>query len=84
MDNVIRAISDIGPALRALRKKNGLTQNKLSKLTRVKQQTISAIENGSQRANLKTLFAILSALKLELIVQSRAERKHGYAPGKGV
>ncbi len=59
-----------------------LTQGGLSKLTGIKQQTISAIESGTQQASLTTLFAILSTLNLELVVTKRAQRIKGYAPGR--
>jgi HTH-type transcriptional regulator / antitoxin HipB len=81
MEKVIRSPNDIGPLIKAIRKKNDLTQTQLSKLTRVKQQNISAIENGKQQANMKTLFSILSTLNLELLVQPRVQRRGGFAPG---
>jgi HTH-type transcriptional regulator/antitoxin HipB len=74
---------DIGPLVRFIRKQRNLTQAELSKLTRLKQQTISAIENGTQQAKLKTLFAILSTLNLELVVRQRSTKHSGgYAPGR--
>ena len=77
----IRSPNDIGNLLVFLRKQRNLTQSELSKLTGIKQQTISAIENGTQQAQLKTLFALLSTLNLELVVRPRVQRTHGYAPG---
>jgi len=82
MDNTIRSPSDIGPTIRLIRKNLKLTQGQLSEMTGIKQQTISAIESGVQQANLKTLFAILSTLNLELIVHKRAQRVRGFAPGR--
>ncbi len=82
MEKVLRSAEDIGPTIRWLRKSHSLTQRDLSRLTGLKQQTISAIESGSQQANMKTLFTILSALGQELTVRPRAKRKTGYAPGK--
>ena len=81
-DKGIRSSSDIGPILRSLRIQNKLTQNDLSKSTGIKQQTISAIENGLQNPELNTLFAILSYLNLELVVRAREQRTHGFAPGR--
>jgi HTH-type transcriptional regulator/antitoxin HipB len=82
MEKVIRSPDDIGPLIRAIRKHNNLTQEALSKLTGVKQQNISAIESGTQQANIKTLFAILSTLNLELLIHERLQRSRGFAPGK--
>ena len=82
LEKGIRAPSDIGPAILLLRKQNKLTQNALAEITGVKQQTISAIERGNQAAELKTVFAILSALNLELVVRAREQHAQGYAPGR--
>lgn len=78
----IRSPSDVGVLIHHLRKQRGLTQTELSKMTGIKQQTISAIENGVQNAELKTLFLILSTLNLELVARPRTQRSHGYAPGR--
>lgn len=79
----LRSPSDVGTLVRSLRKQRNLTQTELSKITGIKQQTISSIENGVQNAELKTLFIILSNLNLELVVRNRTVRSHGFAPGYG-
>jgi HTH-type transcriptional regulator/antitoxin HipB len=81
-ESSLRAPSDVGPAIKLIRNNLNLTQKALSKMTGIKQQTISAIESGTQQPNLKTLFAILSTLNLELIVNPRAQRTKGFAPGR--
>ena len=82
LERAIRSSSDVGPTIRLIRKSLNLTQQQLAKMTGIKQQTISGIESGAQQANLKTLFAILSTLNLELVVHKRAQRIRGYAPGR--
>jgi HTH-type transcriptional regulator / antitoxin HipB len=82
IEKVIRSPSDMGPLIKALRKYRNLTQLQLSKMTGIKQQNISAIESGTQQPSLKTVFAILSTLNLELRVHQRIQRLRGYAPGK--
>lgn len=77
----LRSASDVGVLIYNLRKQRELTQVELSQMTGVKQQTISAIETGVQNPELKTLFAILSTLNLELVVRKRAQRTRGYSPG---
>ncbi|MEQ1664359.1 MAG: helix-turn-helix transcriptional regulator [Bdellovibrionales bacterium] len=80
-NHTLRSPADIGPALKLIRNNLHLTQNALSEMTGIKQQTLSAIESGTQLANLKTLFAILSTLNLELVVNQRSQRIKGFAPG---
>lgn len=77
----IRSPEDIGDLIHFLRKQRNLTQTELAKLTGIKQQTISAIENGLQQAEVKTLFSILSALNLEIVIRPRTQRTQGFAPG---
>lgn len=83
IERAARASEDFGPILRDLRKQRGLTQSQLSELSGLKQQTISAVENGTRNAELKTIFAILSVFNMELLVRARAQRVRGYAPGRG-
>ena len=78
----LRAPSDVGPMIKRIRKQQNLTQEELSKMTGIKQQTISAIENGSQNAEMKTLFTILSIFNLELAVRAREQHLGGFAPGR--
>jgi len=54
-------ILEICKQLKILRKKHGLTQRQLAKMTDIKQQVISRIENG-QNVSLITFFRILYAL----------------------
>jgi HTH-type transcriptional regulator/antitoxin HipB len=82
MDKALRSAQDIGPLVRFLRKSENLTQEQLSKITGIKQQTISAIESGTQEASLKTIFTLLSTLNLELAVRPRKQYAKGYAPGR--
>ena len=58
-------------ALYKKRKKLGLTQEKLSKLSKVPRSTINKIESGSRNATLETLMAIAqsmgSTIELKLV-----------------
>jgi HTH-type transcriptional regulator/antitoxin HipB len=82
LEKTLRSTQEIGPLIRFLRKNQKLTQEELSKITGIKQQTISAIESGMQQASMKTIFAILSTLNLELAVRPRKQHSKGYAPGR--
>lgn len=78
----LRSPSDIAILVYNLRTRQSLTQAALSKMTGIKQQTISAIESGKQNPEMKTLFIILSSFNLELVVRSRVQRSGGFAPGR--
>lgn len=61
----------LGQALRAERHKKGLTQKAVGNSVGIEQHTISKIEKGNPGAELGTLFRVLAALDLELVVQQR-------------
>jgi transcriptional regulator with XRE-family HTH domain len=59
----IQDISDIGPALRVLRLKRGLTQRRLSELADLSRTRLSVIEKGAaQNIEVATLLRLLGAL----------------------
>ena len=72
MQNIARSPQDIGHALREARKAKGLTQSQLAALSGIWQETISKIENGLGGTKLETIFDLLAALELELIVADRS------------
>lgn len=75
MTNAARTPKQLGAELRRYRKKRGLTQTSLSRLVDKRQATISTLESAGS-GTLETLFAVLSALGIELALRprSRTER----------
>jgi len=61
----------LGQALRAERKKKGLSQKAVGHSVGMEQHTISKIEKGNPGTELNTLFRLLAALDLEVTVQPR-------------
>jgi len=71
MENTARTAKQIGDAIRRRRKSLSLTQRDVSAKTGLRQPTVSALETGEGGVKLSTLFDILSALGLELIIRPR-------------
>jgi len=71
MKSVIRSTQALGAHIRRIRKELGLTQAELGSRTKLRQATISALENG-EGATLDTLFAVITILKLELVFATRS------------
>jgi len=67
----IRSPKELGMTLRQQRKAKGLTQAAAGKPVNLVQSKISQIENGTLAIELNTLFRLLAALELELVVQPR-------------
>jgi HTH-type transcriptional regulator/antitoxin HipB len=61
----------LGAALRDARKAKGLTQQELADSTRIAQPTVSNAERGESNVRIETLFGLLAALELELIIRPR-------------
>ena len=61
----------LGAALRKERKKKGLSQTDVGKSVGIDQPTISRVEKGNTGTELGTLFRLLAALDLELVIQKR-------------
>ena len=73
MQHLARLPKDVGHAIREERKAKKLTQKQLANLSGVWQETISKIESGAANTKLETLFNLLSALDLEIIVSERSK-----------
>lgn len=64
----INTPSTLGIALKRLRKNSGISQDQLAHLLNMRQATISDIENG--RGTLESLFKVVQALKINLVVSN--------------
>jgi len=72
IDNLVtRNAKQLGEALRRLRKQKSMTQTEVGQRTNLRQATVSTVEAGDPGTQLKTLFDVLVALDLELVVRQR-------------
>jgi HTH-type transcriptional regulator/antitoxin HipB len=71
MKQKILSPEGLGAALRKERKKKGLSQTDVGKSVGIDQPTISRVEKGNPGTELGTLFRLLAALDLELVIQER-------------
>lgn len=73
MSQIARTPKQIGSALRRRRRRLGLTQATLGEKTKLRQATVSAVEAGEERMQLRTLCTVMAALDLELVVRPRTK-----------
>lgn len=73
MDQPARSQSQLGAFIRRARKAAGLTQGELGERINRRQATVSNLESAGSGATLNTLFAVLAALELELVVRPRTK-----------
>jgi len=74
MHPALRTPKQLGAELRRYRKSRKLTQADLSRLSDRRQATISTLESAGG-GTLETLFAVLSALDLELALRPRSKNE---------
>ncbi|TDJ70585.1 MAG: helix-turn-helix domain-containing protein [Proteobacteria bacterium] len=76
MDYLANTPDQLAQILRGRRKSKRLTQKTASAKTGLLPKTISAMENTPDGSTLESLFKLLSALELELVLRSKtAERQ---------
>lgn len=71
MKQFIHSPAALGQFLTRVRKTKHLTQSELGKAYQLNQTTISGIECGAEKTQLNTLFRLLAALNLEIIIQQK-------------
>lgn len=73
MDQIGRTTKQLGAAVRRQRRSLGLSQTDLGERTKLRQATISALENGEPGTQLRTLIDVMAALGLEMVVRERTK-----------
>lgn len=71
----IRDPKYLGVAIQRERRRQGFTQSQLAEKAGLRQQTVSAVEGGKPRAQLRVVFDIMAALELELSLNPRNEKE---------
>jgi len=74
MYRLITSAQSLGALVRDERKKQGLTQGDLGKMTGLNQTTLSLIEKGKPSVQLQTILVLLAALGLNLQVGPREQQ----------
>lgn len=74
----ITSARGLADALQQVRKQQGQTQQTIGELAGTKQSTVSTFETSPEHVRIETLFKLLSALNLELVLEPR-----GQAPENG-
>ncbi len=71
MDYAARTPQQLGQILKASRKKQGLTQSEVGAKVGLRQAQISDIETRGADITVDTLYRVVSALGLELVLRDR-------------
>lgn len=76
MARIVRLPKLFGAAIRERRREMKLTQADLAGKSGLRRPTISTVEGGDPGTKLQTIFSILAALDLDLVVQPRTKGSH--------
>ena len=71
MDYVARTPEQLGPILKSCRAQRGISQQAAGAKVGLKQSTVSTIEADAARTSVESLYKLLSALGLELVVRDK-------------
>ncbi len=71
MEQLIHSPQSLGNAIKRQRKAKQLSQKDAGSAVKIEQSTISSIEQGAPGTRLETLFRILAALDLEMIIRPK-------------
>ncbi|WP_367608120.1 helix-turn-helix domain-containing protein [Legionella sp. W05-934-2] len=75
MEQLIHSLNSLGAAIRRQRKAKKLTQTEVGAQINIEQSTLSSVEQGAEGTRLSTLFRILAALDLEMVIRSKDSRQ---------
>lgn len=71
MEQLINSPKTLGHALKRQRKLKKLNQKEAGAAFNMSQDTVSSVEQGSPGTRLETLFRLLAALDLEMVIRSK-------------
>ncbi len=79
MKHTVRNSTQLGVALRSLRKEAGLSQDDIYDKSGILQKTVSLLESGNSQSTIASLFKILAAIDCDLIIvpKKETEQKSG-------
>ncbi len=71
MEQLVYSTKSLGNAIKRQRKEKKFTQQEAGRDFNLDQTTVSSIEQGAQGTRLETLFRMLAALDLEMIIRPK-------------
>lgn len=79
---MVRTPKQFGKAIRRLRRRKKLRQADVGYRAGVRQATVSSLESGAGGTELATVFAVVGALGLELVIRQKSKITMVNRPGQ--
>jgi HTH-type transcriptional regulator/antitoxin HipB len=71
MEQLVYSPESLGGVIKRQRKAKSLNQKQAGEAFRLQQSTVSSIEQGAAGTRIDTLFRMLAALDLEMVIRSK-------------
>ncbi len=71
MEQLIHSPQSLGNAIKRQRKIKNISQTEAGSIFKIEQSTFSSIEKGVPGTRLETLFRVLAALDLEMVIKPK-------------
>lgn len=71
MEQLVYSPETLGNVVKRARKREGLNQKEAGTPFNIEQSTVSSIEQGTPGTRLETVFRLLAALDLEMVIRSK-------------
>ena len=72
MENLVSTPKQLGSVLKVFRKAKNFSQEEAGSRVGLLQKTVSSLENEASKSTVESLFKIISALELELVVRPKS------------
>lgn len=73
MENTVYTPEQLGSVLKGFRKSKNLSQNQAGSRVGLLQKTVSSLEKGISKSTVESLFKLISALELELVIKPKLQ-----------
>ena len=82
VEYLVQTPAQLAPVLAGARKSRKLTQKSAGTLVGLLPKTISGLESAPEKSSLASLFKLLSALELEMVLRPKSRRGGASQPGE--
>jgi HTH-type transcriptional regulator / antitoxin HipB len=72
MAPIARSPKQLGNVIQRARKQRGMSQTQLAHLAGLRQEMVSKIEQGQEGTGLSSIYALFTALDLEMVIEQRS------------
>lgn len=73
MEQMVNSPKSLGNTIKRQRRAKGLNQKEAGSTFKIEQSTVSSLETGAPGTRLETVFRMLAALDLEMVIRTKKD-----------